>query len=310
MSWIEATKLAIYRQLGTDTSRRFSRKELVENQLQQIVHDTNSKGKTPENTLSYYLQVLRDKKFIDFIDNNGLYQLRPEYQIVSKPELDLNSEPILNIKFDLESETEVESDLEPEIEADIEETTDEIEVASAVEENLSKIDLVAKRFKDNLSDLQYCSALKKSSGYEECIASIIDGVYQSKAYWDLYIEINEDIQLIELKKGSDFHVNKFKYVEVFLKKNENATKDVIIVFLHLNRNKEIRMISIIETDIIIEAMGLNSIDDCEILYKFYENDIELTREFSSKGNGRKSCYQFNFSSKHIESIATRNIKLN
>ncbi len=75
MRWIYAVYEAIQRVCKHKGSKTFTRRELIQQELNQIIADTASKGVTPEQTLSYYLQKLRDKNKISFLDNDGTYQL-------------------------------------------------------------------------------------------------------------------------------------------------------------------------------------------------------------------------------------------
>lgn len=73
MEWKDAVRLAIGRHCRATKSDIFTRKGLIDSQLKKIIHDTVSKGKTPEQTLSKTLQQLRDADEIEFMDNHGNY---------------------------------------------------------------------------------------------------------------------------------------------------------------------------------------------------------------------------------------------
>ena len=51
-----------------------TRQQLIQNELPTIIKETQSEGKTPEYTLSYELQQLRDSGLLDFLDP-GRYRL-------------------------------------------------------------------------------------------------------------------------------------------------------------------------------------------------------------------------------------------
>ena len=72
LSWYDAVKAALERQ-----SKKYSiitNKNLIKEELPQIIKDTNTKGKTPDKTLSYYLQSIRDNGELRFLDR-GKYEL-------------------------------------------------------------------------------------------------------------------------------------------------------------------------------------------------------------------------------------------
>ncbi|MCA9750260.1 MAG: hypothetical protein KC414_14215, partial [Romboutsia sp.] len=61
----------------------FTNQGLLKNQLKKIVLDTESKGKTPDRTLSRTLQSLRDCGLITFV-KRGVYKLTGETFDVNK----------------------------------------------------------------------------------------------------------------------------------------------------------------------------------------------------------------------------------
>ena len=73
MNWQDAVRLAINRRCRITKSDIFSRQSLIQKELSKIIADTNSKGSTPEQTLSRVLQELRKAGEIEFIDNHGTY---------------------------------------------------------------------------------------------------------------------------------------------------------------------------------------------------------------------------------------------
>lgn len=75
MDWNTAVLNAIKRECERTNKKIFRRDMLIFHELDNIVKDTQSKGATPEYTLSRVLQILRDKNIIKFIDNKGTYQL-------------------------------------------------------------------------------------------------------------------------------------------------------------------------------------------------------------------------------------------
>jgi len=58
------------------SGKSFSRQDLLQ-YLEQIKHDANVSptAKTPDQTMTYYLEKLRDKGEIEFVDNRGHYKV-------------------------------------------------------------------------------------------------------------------------------------------------------------------------------------------------------------------------------------------
>jgi hypothetical protein len=79
MGWREAVLEALKRYCGRHFSRTVLRTRLIAEELEQIVADTGSRGRTPEMTLNRVLQDLRDEGFVAFIDNDGQYEYLGDY---------------------------------------------------------------------------------------------------------------------------------------------------------------------------------------------------------------------------------------
>ena len=75
VTWEEAVRDAIERLCQRTGSKEFSRQQLLESELDRIIIDTGSKGRTPDLTVSRVLQELRDAGEIDFLDR-GRYRCR------------------------------------------------------------------------------------------------------------------------------------------------------------------------------------------------------------------------------------------
>lgn len=75
-TWREAVYAAIIRLVSKRQSAQFSRKEIIESELAAIIDEVDSKGETPEQTLSRALQELRRADIIEFLDDQGSYQLK------------------------------------------------------------------------------------------------------------------------------------------------------------------------------------------------------------------------------------------
>ncbi len=73
MTWSEAVETAVQRQASRNHRGEFTRADLIEQELEQIVADCGSTGATPHQTLSRELQELRDSGQITFVDDRGTY---------------------------------------------------------------------------------------------------------------------------------------------------------------------------------------------------------------------------------------------
>lgn len=73
MSWKESVEKAIRRLTKKSGSRVFTRQQLIESELDQIIGEVGSDGETPHQTLSRVLQELRDDKAIKF-EQRGVYK--------------------------------------------------------------------------------------------------------------------------------------------------------------------------------------------------------------------------------------------
>jgi hypothetical protein len=73
--WSEVVEEAVRRHVASTGSAEFTRQELSEVELDRIVSETGSEGKTPHQTFSRELQQLRDEGVIEFLDDHGSYRL-------------------------------------------------------------------------------------------------------------------------------------------------------------------------------------------------------------------------------------------
>lgn len=73
--WSEVVEEAVRRHAGQSANSEFTRQELCDAELDWIVAETGSEGKTPHQTLSRELQQLRDEGTLEFIDDRGAYRL-------------------------------------------------------------------------------------------------------------------------------------------------------------------------------------------------------------------------------------------
>ncbi|MCG3208397.1 MAG: hypothetical protein FOGNACKC_02001 [Anaerolineae bacterium] len=74
MIWRDAVLEALHRFSIRHNTREVTRQELIDEELDQIVHDTNSHGATPSQTLSRILQELRTEDVLHFV-SDGVYLL-------------------------------------------------------------------------------------------------------------------------------------------------------------------------------------------------------------------------------------------
>lgn len=72
--WHDAVVAALHRYSGRHNTPTITRKGLLNEELAQIIRDTASEGKTPEQTLSRVLQELQEEKVLYF-DSRGTYML-------------------------------------------------------------------------------------------------------------------------------------------------------------------------------------------------------------------------------------------
>ena len=73
--WSEVVEEAVRRHVDITGDPTFTRRELIEAELESIVSETGSTGATPHMTLSRELQQLRDAGVVEFVDDRGTYRL-------------------------------------------------------------------------------------------------------------------------------------------------------------------------------------------------------------------------------------------
>jgi hypothetical protein len=74
LSWRDAVLAALHRISARHPSQVIRRQQLLAEELEQIVADTGSQGQTPDQTVSWTLQRLRDEGLLEFL-NPGEYRL-------------------------------------------------------------------------------------------------------------------------------------------------------------------------------------------------------------------------------------------
>jgi putative restriction endonuclease len=74
MTWQESVAGAIQRLTSRTGNKVFTRQELIDTEIAQIIAETGSSGETPEQTLSRVLQELRAQGIIEF-ESSGVYRL-------------------------------------------------------------------------------------------------------------------------------------------------------------------------------------------------------------------------------------------
>lgn len=80
-SWLLSTMESCIRQ-ANENDYKLTYRDLKEYQLDTIVKETKTKGKTPGNTLSRNLQELRDLGILEFTDNKGNYKLMAQQMVI------------------------------------------------------------------------------------------------------------------------------------------------------------------------------------------------------------------------------------
>ena len=73
MTWQESVVGAIQRLTSRTGNKVFTRQELIDSEIGQIVAETGSAGETPDQTLSRVLQELRNQGVIEF-ESPGTYR--------------------------------------------------------------------------------------------------------------------------------------------------------------------------------------------------------------------------------------------
>jgi len=73
--WSEVVEDAVRRHVGSTGDPVFTRQELIDAELNRIISETDSLGKTPHQTLSRELQQLRAAGILEFVDDQGTYRL-------------------------------------------------------------------------------------------------------------------------------------------------------------------------------------------------------------------------------------------
>lgn len=92
MTWHDAVISAIIRLSDRNASRLITRQQLIDEELGRIIHETNSQGVTPWQTLSRVLQELRNDRVIYFLRDG-------KYLLLDKP-INLEDEDLPNAAID------------------------------------------------------------------------------------------------------------------------------------------------------------------------------------------------------------------
>lgn len=77
--WIEAVMDALRRIYEEKNNRRITYQQILIKELDKIIRETQTKGKTPDRTLSKILQIIRDRGYLIFEDNQGTYILTDKF---------------------------------------------------------------------------------------------------------------------------------------------------------------------------------------------------------------------------------------
>lgn len=75
LTWKEAIALALERYSSRNATVKITRQKFIAEEIDHVVADTGSAGKTPSQTVSRVLQELRDEGVLFFSNNSGEYVL-------------------------------------------------------------------------------------------------------------------------------------------------------------------------------------------------------------------------------------------
>ena len=73
--WREAVLDALQRLSHRSPEGVITRQQIIAEELQTIIRDTQTPAQTPEQSMSYWLQQLRDEGILQFVDGHGQYRL-------------------------------------------------------------------------------------------------------------------------------------------------------------------------------------------------------------------------------------------
>jgi len=76
ISWRRAVLDALGRYCGRHQSQDVYRHRILQEELDEMVSQTQSRGRTPEMTFNRVMQELRDEGLVEFVNNNGHYKYR------------------------------------------------------------------------------------------------------------------------------------------------------------------------------------------------------------------------------------------
>lgn len=77
MTWKDAVRKAIPKVM--DSNGVFTRQDLLDKELDNMVKDTGSRGRTPDKSMDLTLQRLAEMGEIVFLDNNGTYRITDNF---------------------------------------------------------------------------------------------------------------------------------------------------------------------------------------------------------------------------------------
>jgi putative restriction endonuclease len=78
MTWRDSVAGAVNRVTRRLGRRTFTREELIQHEIERIIKETRSRGRTPEQTTSRVLQELRDDGQIAFLEPGEYRVLKDE----------------------------------------------------------------------------------------------------------------------------------------------------------------------------------------------------------------------------------------
>ncbi len=80
MIWKDAVRKAIPN--AVDSNGYFTRQDLLDKELGNMIRDTGTKGQTPDKTMDRTLQDLRDLGEVIFLDDDGTYRISNKFHSI------------------------------------------------------------------------------------------------------------------------------------------------------------------------------------------------------------------------------------
>lgn len=78
MTWRSAVLESLQRYCGRHHSNDVYRSRILQEELDEMIAATSSRGRTPEMTFNRVMQELRDQGYVEFVNNHGHYRFLRE----------------------------------------------------------------------------------------------------------------------------------------------------------------------------------------------------------------------------------------